>query len=189
MFMFLQQTASTSPEYVQLCARITVCHLNSFADVATSFMSFASSSASSSPPFIAYCAFLTASIHLAALRLFKESTQVLPKDSTFMLDLLRKRALSSLLLLQRLQCYWSSCRQLVSGCSFSDLLHDITSCIFTKALARGAYHSLYYAYSSTVSVNYVSLWEYQRTRSNHMAASCEKNPISSLLTERMIALE
>ncbi|KAJ5540510.1 hypothetical protein N7494_005586 [Penicillium frequentans] len=114
MFMFLRQTASASPEYVQLCARITVSHLNLFADVATSFMSFASSSASSSPPFIAYCAFLTASIHLAALRLFKDSTQILPKDSTIMLDLLRKRALSSLLLLQRLQCYWSSCRQLLN---------------------------------------------------------------------------
>lgn len=133
MFMFLRQTASASPEYVQLCARITVSHLNLFADVATSFMSFASSSASSSPPFIAYCAFLTASIHLAALRLFKDSTRILPKDSTIMLDLLRKRALSSLLLLQRLQCYWSSCRQLASGCPFSDFLLDITSCIFYKS--------------------------------------------------------
>ncbi|KAJ5792065.1 uncharacterized protein N7503_008043 [Penicillium pulvis] len=117
MFMFLRQTASASPEYVHLCARITVCHLNLFADVATSFMSFASSSASSSPPFIAYCAFLTASIHLAALCLFKDSTQILPKDSKFMLDLLRKRALSSLLLLQRLQSYWSSCRQLLNRLS------------------------------------------------------------------------
>lgn len=117
MFMFLRQTASAPPEYVQLCARIAVCHLNLFADATTSFLSFASSSASSNPPFIAYCAFLTASIHLACLILFQESTQILPNDSTVILNLLRKRALSSLLLLQRLQSYWSSCKQLVSGCT------------------------------------------------------------------------
>ncbi|KAJ5126315.1 hypothetical protein N7448_005619 [Penicillium atrosanguineum] len=50
MFMFLQRAVSSSPEYVHLCSEITVCHLNLFADVTTSFMSLTPSSASSNPP-------------------------------------------------------------------------------------------------------------------------------------------
>lgn len=119
MFMFLRQNASAPPDYVNLCARVSMSHLNYFADVATSFMSLAPSNASANPPFIAYCAFLTASIHLASLKLFQGSTGNSPYASPPALALLRKRALSSLLVLQHLQSYWSSCKELVCNLTLS----------------------------------------------------------------------
>ncbi|KAJ5975084.1 hypothetical protein N7481_008791 [Penicillium waksmanii] len=115
MFMFLRQNASAPPDYVNLCARVSMSHLNNFADVATCFMSLAPFNASANPPFIAYCAFLTASIHLASLKMFQGSTGNPPYTSPPALALLRKRALSSLLVLLHLQSYWSSCKELLTG--------------------------------------------------------------------------
>jgi hypothetical protein len=116
MFMFLQQTPRAAPEYKQLCAQIAIRRFNSFAEIVTQFLSLGSATASATPPYVAYCAFLTASMHLSYLTLVQPSvTSVSDKAVPPQLALLKRWALSSLLLLRRLQCYWSSCQEMVSA--------------------------------------------------------------------------
>ncbi|PWY90968.1 hypothetical protein BO70DRAFT_82279 [Aspergillus heteromorphus CBS 117.55] len=112
MFMFLQQTPPSPAEYKQLCARIATRHLNAFAETVTEFLSLRSANAAAVPPYVAYCAFLTASIHLGYLSLVQPSLS--GAGASPQTALVKRWALSSLLLLRRLQCYWSSCQEMVS---------------------------------------------------------------------------
>ncbi|PYH97074.1 hypothetical protein BO71DRAFT_149401 [Aspergillus ellipticus CBS 707.79] len=127
MFMFLQQ-APAPAEYKQMCARIATRHFNAFADTVTKFLSLGSANAAAAPPYVAYCAFLTASIHLSYLGLV--SLPFTGEQDVSRTAMLKRWALSSLLLLRRLQCYWSSCQEMCRrlepfcqtlGISLSDL--------------------------------------------------------------------
>ena len=120
MIRLLQRQASPADEYVQLCAQITVRHINRVSDIIMNSVTSNQTTLPILPPFVAYCSFTAVSVYMAYLYHSGKDWNDINDPTVY---LCRVRLLSNLHLLNQLRRVWSPVRVLV--CVLAFLLRGI----------------------------------------------------------------
>ncbi|KAB8256155.1 hypothetical protein BDV32DRAFT_153590 [Aspergillus pseudonomiae] len=107
MARLFQKQKSPAEEYVQLCAQITIRHINQVSDVIMNSITSGLASFLTLPPFVAYCSFTSVSVYLSYLNYCGKSWND-ANDPT--VSLLRGRLLSNLYFLNKARCIWTPVR-------------------------------------------------------------------------------
>ncbi|KAE8140457.1 hypothetical protein BDV38DRAFT_18357 [Aspergillus pseudotamarii] len=107
MIQLLQRQISPAEEYVQLCAQVTVRHINRISDIILNSVTSDQTKLPSLPPFIAYCSFTSISVYMSYLyHCGKDWNDT--NDPTVYLS--RVRVLSNLYLLNQHRRVWNPVR-------------------------------------------------------------------------------